>query len=92
MPDAKDYKIIELETENDNLKDEIIEMQKLEILQLRAQLAKFINTGVESGYVKTTDPNVKHKVLLKTTSELARFLEMKSIKKAEHVKKIDNPS
>lgn len=91
MPEAKDYKIMELEAENEDLKSQIIEMQKLRIAELEMKLSKFLETGVENGYM-SRPLDTKHKITLRTSSEVARFLEQKSIKKVEHVKEIDNPS
>ena len=88
------YKILELQAENEGLKDKLIEQLQIRIADLERQLelSKQSIPVPTASYTPTNDPNAKTKVTIRTISELTRFLERRSLKGVENVKKIDNPS
>ena len=75
------YKVLELQAENDNLKDEIIKMLKFEVYRLEKELTVFKNQevperDVSSNMIAPVEPPRK---ILRTMSEISTELEKRSI-------------
>lgn len=87
---SPNYKMMEVLTENDHLKDQLIQLQKETIEALRTEVAylkSLIKPVVaderDAGSNMIAPPNFKQKPSIKTTSELAAIMEQRSKKKTE---------
>lgn len=86
-----EYKVIELEAEKDNLKDEIILLQKKHIDDLEARLSKY-ESGVVHFEIRGEEKDVSSNMIdqrpvIRTTSEIARLLEQESLNAKERIEK-----
>lgn len=87
------YKVIELEAENERLKDELIILlkEKIEELQKQVIYLESLIRPVErdAGSNMIAPPNFKQKPMVKTTSELATILERRSIKAGQVAEEVN---
>jgi hypothetical protein len=75
------YKVIELEAENDNLKDQIIKLLHEKIDELEQKLAKYEIAIIESEPEKDTSSHmVDSRPVIRTISELSQMLEVDSLR------------
>lgn len=88
--DEPNYKVIELEAENDKLKDEIIKMLKEKINGLEKELAEYVEIGVRT-HIEERDPG-SHMIdnsprhVYRTMSEVATALEHQSLLNASKLR------
>jgi hypothetical protein len=79
------YKVLELQAENENLKDKIIKLQREKIEELEKQLVEFRNRGIIYTQEKDVGSNmiasteVPSRKILRTISEISQELEKRSI-------------
>ena len=78
------YKVLELQTENENLKDEIIKMLKFEVYRLEKELTVFKNQEIPerdvSSHMIELPRNIEPpRKILRTMSEVSKELEKISI-------------
>ena len=90
------YRVIELEAENNHLKDELIEELKDKIRVMKAQMEMFTNDlllgkSVEEDYGPISNLQVKARPRLLTMSEVARTLELNSLKRKGKADEIEKP-
>lgn len=89
--DLSKYRVVQLEAENEKLKDELIDNLRSRVRDLEER-ARSLNPVTDSYFPTSDQEVVKVRPVLRTMSEVADKLEQLSAKRAEYAKKINNPS
>ena len=89
--DQSKYKVIELQAENERLKDDLIEQLKSRIAILEALISTRTQqvSVPESLQFQKEVADIKSRPVLRTTSEVINALQMRSLSKREYAKKLD---
>lgn len=84
--DGPNYKVIELQAENEKLKDELIESLREQVLDLRMQLERYTARVYTKGQIVDEEKDVgSHMIVssarprVRTMSEVATLLEKRSL-------------
>ncbi len=76
------YKVIELQAENDHLKDDIIRLLKEKIVELERELSKYKVENIiyeKEPEIDVSSHMIDPRPVLRTMSEISKILEQKSI-------------
>ncbi len=96
MSGEPNYKIMELQNENEHLKDDLIKQQKDYIHKLESEISYLRELVIgkdnerDAGSHMIAPPNFKPRQHIRTTSEVATLLEQRSLNAALATKSVED--